>query len=88
MRVAIYARTAFESTSEVERQIGLCKSYAAAKGWNLVEVYYDFSKTKQEQVGLRALLRQARKREFDILLTPTAEFPRLKTSRFPELGTT
>ena len=69
MRVAVYARVSTADQS-CQNQLAELRQYATARGWSLPHEYVDegVSGTKESRPALDALLKDARRRRFDVLL--------------------
>ena len=69
MRAAIYTRVS-TLDQHAENQLPDLQQFAAARGWTIVQTYTDhgISGSKERRPGLDALLRDARRRRFDVLL--------------------
>lgn len=69
-RAAIYARVSTMIDQDPMPQVILLREYASRRGLDVVEVYVDHgvSGTKERRPALDALMREARRRSFDILL--------------------
>ena len=72
MRSVIYARFSSDSQREasIEDQVRLCRGVAAARGWEVTEVYADhaLSGASVLRPGYQRLLEDMRARRFDIVL--------------------
>jgi DNA invertase Pin-like site-specific DNA recombinase len=68
MRVAIYARVSTVD-QEPENQLQELRRYVEARGWTAVEyVDHGVSGTKESRPALDALVRDAKRRKFDVLV--------------------
>ena len=67
-RAAVYARVS-TLDQEPENQLAELKQYVGARGWTAVEyVDHGISGAKERRPALDALLRDARRRRFDVLI--------------------
>lgn len=73
MRVAIYARYSsdLQSRASIEDQIRLAREHAVRQGWSVAEIYTDYgiSGASMHRPGLQALLADAPRRKFDVILS-------------------
>ena len=68
MRAALYARVS-TLDQEPENQLAELRRYAAARGWEVAEyVDHGVSGSEARRAALDALLRDARRRRFDVLV--------------------
>ena len=79
MRSVIYARFSSDSQREasIEDQVRLCRGVAAARGWEVTEVYADhaLSGASVLRPGYQRLLEDMRARRFDIVLAEGLDQP-------------
>ncbi len=73
MRAVVYARYSSENQREasIEDQVEVCRRYAAAQGWTIVDCYDDAAISGSSAAlrpGLQKLLRDAERRHFDVLI--------------------
>lgn len=74
MRAAIYVRVSTSRKTngafdqDPAMQVEPLKKYAADKGWNLVKTYADRSSSRDPRPSLNQLMKDARKRAFDVVL--------------------
>jgi DNA invertase Pin-like site-specific DNA recombinase len=69
-RVALYARVSTKNNGQDPRaQIDLLREYAARRGWTIAQEYVDegFSGTKSDRPALQQLMRDAKRRAFDVV---------------------
>jgi DNA invertase Pin-like site-specific DNA recombinase len=68
-KVGLYVRVSTDE-QHTTNQEGELKQYAAARGWSIFKVYADkgFSGAKLDRPALSELMRDARRRRFDIVL--------------------
>ena len=69
LRAALYTRVS-TLDQHTENQLPDLQQFAAARGWTIVETYTDHgvSGSKERRPGLDAMLRDARRRRFDVLI--------------------
>ncbi len=76
-RVAIYARFSSDKQNEssLADQVRDCRRYAAEKGWNVVKVFQDaaMSGSSDNRPGYQAMLAEAKRGQFDIMLTESMD---------------
>ena len=71
MRVAIYSRVSTDRQS-VEMQLNLLKEYANKRGLEIVKIYEEtISGGAKKRIEYENLMRDAKKRKFDIVLVDT-----------------
>jgi site-specific DNA recombinase len=72
MRAVIYARYSSElqSGASIEDQVEVCRRYARAKGWRVVETYTDaaISGASRFRPGYQKLLADAGKKRFEVVI--------------------
>jgi DNA invertase Pin-like site-specific DNA recombinase len=73
-RVALYARfsTDIQREGSINAQLEMCGEYAVQRGWKVVKTYSDVAVSGPSvlcQPGIRALLRDARRGLFELVLT-------------------
>ncbi len=72
LRAVIYARysTALQREESIEDQVEVCRRYAEAQGWRLVNTYSDaaLSGASRYRPSYQALIADARKNQFDIVV--------------------
>ena len=72
MRVAIYARYSSDNQRDasIDDQIRECRQFAQKEGWKVEEAFSDYALTGDNafRPGFQALIREARRGRFDIVL--------------------
>ena len=72
MRAVIYARysTDMQRDASLSDQVELCRRYAVAQGWTLVETYTDAARSGADKMrpGFQQMLADARAGRFDVLV--------------------
>ncbi len=72
MRAVIYARYSSENqrAASIEDQVEVCRRYAQAQGWRIVERYEDaaISGASSHRPGFQKLLHDAERRQFDVVI--------------------
>src|SRR3954451_18464507 len=68
MRAAIYARVSTHDQQTLGPQIGAMTAYVEGRGWDLVKQVKDVGFGAKERAGREALLKAARRREFDVVV--------------------
>ena len=70
-RAAIYVRVSTDKQT-VENQLGELRQIAERRSWEIVEEYHDAgisgAKGRKDRPGLDRMLKDARRRQFDVVL--------------------
>jgi DNA invertase Pin-like site-specific DNA recombinase len=72
MRCVIYARysTEHQRIQSIEDQAEVCRRYAMAQGWTVVQIYFDAARSGADKMrpGFQQLMADARRGQFDVLV--------------------
>ena len=68
MRVALYARVSTHDQQTLGMQTDAMRAYISDRGWNVVNQVQDVGSGVADREGREALLKAARRREFDLLI--------------------
>jgi DNA invertase Pin-like site-specific DNA recombinase len=66
-RAALYVRVSTDAQT-LENQISELTEIAERRGWQVVEIYRDVAKGRDQRPGLDAMLKDASRRKFDVLM--------------------
>ena len=68
MRVAVYARVSTHDQQTLGMQVDAMRAYISDRGWNVAKQIQDVGSGVTDREGREALMKAARRREFDLLI--------------------